>query len=240
MRSIADHDIDELGGASSVLARQKRDHVELDRLLGQVQRSTPDKQDEVLTKIWRLVFRHAYAEETVLWPAIRAALPDGDGLTLRIEQEHQEINELAAALDSAAPPVQRQELIERLVMLQRQDVRDEEDVLLPRLAQAMSTQQLRRLGRTWEFVRRTAPTRPHPAVARRPPGNVVAALPLAILDHARDAVDRGARRSTGARSTAAVHVSRRLAGVAGRIERLGPLRVGEDTTTHTRRTAAHA
>jgi hemerythrin superfamily protein len=94
VRSIVDHDVAGLGGSSNVLARQKRDHVELDRLLEQVQRSTGDEQDEVLTKIWRLVFRHAYAEETVLWPAMRATLRDADALTLRVEQEHQEINEL--------------------------------------------------------------------------------------------------------------------------------------------------
>ncbi len=236
MHSIAVHDVAELGGSSSVLARQKRDHVELDQLLEQVQRSTDDEQDKVLMKIWRLVFRHAYAEETVLWPAMRAAVPDGDALTSRVEQEHQEINELAAALDSAPSSPPRQELIERLVTLLRQDVRDEEDVLLPRLGEAMSTQQLRRLGRTWEIVRRTAPTRPHPAVSRRPPGNIVAALPLAVIDHARDGLDSAARRSTGTTRAAAGQVSRALAGAAARIERLGLLRVGEDASTRTRRT----
>jgi hypothetical protein len=37
-----------------------------------------------------------------------------------------------------------------------------------------------------------------------------------------------------------VHLSRALAGVAGRIERFSPLGVSEDASTHTRRTEAQA
>lgn len=236
MSSIANDTVADLGGHGSVLARQKRDHITLNGLLEQVQRARGAEQDEILTQIWRLVFRHAYAEETVLWPAMRAALPDGDALTLRVEQEYQEVNDLAAALDAAAPddPDARQVLISRLVTLLRQDVRDEEDVLLPRLAHAMSTRQLQRLGLTWEIVRRTAPTRPHPGVSRRPPGNALAALPLAVVDHGRDGLDRAARRSSGLPRAAAVTASRSLAAIAGRIERIGALTRGEDASTRVR------
>ena len=138
MPSIAEQTLEQLGGRGSVLARQRRDHIELDGLLEQLQQTPGTEQDEVLTRIWRLVFRHAYAEETVLWPVIRAVLPDGNALTLQIEREHQEINELAAALDRcSAAAGHRRELISRLVVLLRQDVRDEEDVLLPRLQAAL-------------------------------------------------------------------------------------------------------
>jgi hemerythrin superfamily protein len=241
VRSTADDSVTDLAGRGSVLARQKRDHVELNRLLEQVQRTRDDEQGEVLTQMWRLVFRHAYAEETVLWPAMRATLPDGDALTLHVEQEHQEINELAAALDHPEPPVaERQELIRRVIDLLRQDVRDEEDLLLPRLAQAMSTRQLHSLGLTWELVRRVAPTRPHPRVSRRPPGNALAALPLAMLDHSRDAFDRVARSSRGAPRGAAIRASQLLASAAAVVERTAALRQGEDPSTHARRTTVKA
>ena len=235
MSSIANDTAADLGGHGIVLARQKPDHITLNGLLEQVQRARGAKQDEILTQIWRLVFRHAYAEETVLWPAMRAALPDGDALTSRVEQEHQEINDLAAALDAAAPDDSdaRRVLISRLVTLLRQGVRDEQDVL-PRLAHAMSTRQLRRLGLTWETVRRTAPTRPHPGVSRRPPGNALAALPLAVVDHGRDGLDRAARRSSGLPHAAAVTASRSLAAIAGRIERIGALTRGEDASARVR------
>ena len=66
---------------------------------------------------------------------------------------------------------------------------DEEDVLLPRPQAVLSRTRLRALGPAWEVVRRTAPTHAHPVVARRPPGNVLAAVALSVLDRARDLVD---------------------------------------------------
>jgi hypothetical protein len=97
--SIAGMSVAELGGPNSVLVRQRNDHVRLNELLGQVRRTRGEEQDEVLTKVCRLVFTHAFAEEAVLWPAARKALPDGEQMTLDIEHEHQEINELTAALE---------------------------------------------------------------------------------------------------------------------------------------------
>src|SRR5688572_24525844 len=195
-RSIATQSVAELGGPVSVLARQKKDHVALDGLLQALGRTTGDAQDDVLRRIYRLVFSHAFAEEAVLWPVIRRVLPDGHALTLDVEREHQEVNELVTRLegmrhdDPARPAV-----LERLVAVLREDVRDEEDVLFPRLQEAVDRKRLRRLGVAWELVRRTAPTRAHPVVARRPPGNVLAAAPLSVIDRVRDVVDLAARRA---------------------------------------------
>lgn len=159
-------------------------------------------------------------------------MPDGEELTLRVEEEHQEINALVARLegDALSEPA-RAVLVARLVGLLRQDVRDEEDVLLPRLQAVLSTGELRRLGLWWELVRRTAPTRPHPAVARRPPGNVLAALPLSLTDRLRDRIDRLVPRApqpvaAGLRST-----DRVLANIGSRVETLGVTMVGERPET---------
>jgi len=82
-RSVAEQPLAELGRAGSVLARQRRDHVQLDTRLRRLTSSTG--QDQVLTDVCQLVFSHAFAEEAVLWPAIRALLPDGDELIRRME-----------------------------------------------------------------------------------------------------------------------------------------------------------
>jgi hypothetical protein len=241
MTSIAEQTVEELGGRTSVLARQRRDHIKLNKLLEQLQQTRGTAQDEVLTRIWRLVFRHAYAEETVLWPALRTAFPDGDQLTLQVEREHQEINELAAALDRrSASAGDRSELITRLIVLLREDVRHEEDVLLPRLQATLDPVRLRRLGHTWEFVRRIAPTRPHATVSRRPPGNVLAAVPLSLLDHTRDGLDRAARAGSRPLRTPATALSRVLAGIAGGAERLAPMQYGEHADTRPAPTAVEA
>ncbi len=229
-RSIAEQTDAELGGRTSVLVRQRRDHVELDRLLARLRATTGAEQDEVLTDVHRLVFTHAFAEESVLFPAVRR-LPGGSAVTLDVEHEHQQINELVRLLDrTPTDDPRRPELVERYAALLDRDVREEEDELLPLLQEALDVRAQRRLGLVWEAVRRTAPTRPHPVVARRPPGNVLSALPLSLLDRTRDRLDRSARRAaTGGRRRRAA--SRALGRVSDVVEQLPPLRRGEDPST---------
>jgi hemerythrin superfamily protein len=232
MTSLADQDMAELGGPLSILTRQKRDHERLEVLLNHLSRSAPGVEEQaVLHAIARLVFPHAFAEESVLWPEVRRLLPDGETLTLAIEREHQEVNELWTSLEHLSfGSTARRDTLARLADVQRQDVRDEEDELLPRLQYAVGAGRLRALGLLWEVVRRTAPTRPHPVVSRRPPGNVLAALPLTVIDRTRDALDAGGRRFPHAHGQTS-HASRALARAAGRVERTGQLRRGEDPST---------
>ncbi len=232
MRSIAHQTDDELGGPSSVLVRQRRDHIALDELLHELGGTTGAAQEEVLTRIDRLVFSHAFAEETVIWPVVRRVLPDGEALTLRIEKEHQEVNELVSALerDGLGHPA-RPARLSRLVEVLREDVRDEEDVLFPRLQEKVGAEELRRLGRRWEVARRLSPTRPHPTVSRRPPGNAFSGLPLTVLDRARDLVDAVARRAPEQLAPVGRAMSRGLAGLAGVVERFPLSRSGDKPPT---------
>jgi hemerythrin superfamily protein len=233
--SIAHRRVAELGGPTSVLVRQREEHVRLNALLEDLGRTAGDAQELVLQRIHRLVFPHAFAEESVLWPALRQVLPDGEALTLEVEREHQEVNALVARLerlDRAAP--ERAEVLDRLVEVLREDVRDEEDVLFPRLLAGVPARELRRLGARWEVVRRIAPTRAHPVVARRPPGNVIAAVPLTVIDRLRDAVDDVGLRSPAGRVLRPVGAGLTVAAHA--VERLPWMRSGEDPSTRVPRT----
>jgi hemerythrin superfamily protein len=178
------------------------------------------------------VFSHAFAEETVLWPVLRRVLPDGEALTLRVEQEHQEVNELVAALErDGIDHPQRANRLARLVEVLREDVRDEEELLFPRLQEKLSDGQLRRLGLRWEVMRRLSPTRPHPTVSRRPPGNALSGLPLTLLDRTRDVVDAGARRAPEQLAALGRAVSTGLAGLAGLVEGIPLSRTGDRSPT---------
>src|SRR3954462_2479343 len=180
-RSIADQPVEELGGPSSVFVRQRNDHIELDRLLHELDGSTGTEQEQVLRRIDRLVLSPAFAEETVLWPVIRRALPDGDALTRQVEEEHQEVNELVTELETLGhDDPRRAERLTRLVQVLREDVRDEEDVMFPGRQGRRAARALRRPARGGGVPRRVSPPRPHPTVSRRPPGNAVSGLPLSL------------------------------------------------------------
>ncbi|MGY1750243.1 hemerythrin domain-containing protein [Modestobacter sp. SYSU DS0511] len=231
-RSIADQTVAELGGPTSVLVRQRKDHAELGRLLTELDGTTGREQEQVLRKVDRLVFSHAFAEETVLWPVIRRVLPDGDALTRQVEEEHQEVNELVSRLETLDhDDPRRAETLARLVEVLNEDVRDEEDVMFPRLQEALDAKALRRLGLQWEVARRVSPTRPHPTVSRRPPGNAVSGLPLSLLDRTRDLVDAGVQRAPERFTPAGETVSRGLAAAAGWVERVPLARRGDGPPT---------
>jgi hemerythrin superfamily protein len=232
MKSLSQQSVMELGGDLSVLSLQKQDHIELDALLHRLAEAEPQEQRGVLLEIYRLVFPHAFAEEALLWPVIRRVLPEGHALTLRVEQEHQDINELVTRLEAMEPgSAEHEQVLSRVVGLLRQDVRDEEDELLPRIQAELSPAQLRLLGVAWGAVRQIAPTRAHPIVSRRPPGNVVSALPHAVIDRCRDLVDTLLDRGPEAAAAPLKALSSGLAAASHGIERLPGMRSGEDPST---------
>ncbi|MET9426568.1 MULTISPECIES: hemerythrin domain-containing protein [unclassified Streptomyces] len=199
-QSIAEQSIEQLGGNASILARQRRDHAELDRLMALYEsgHGSREERQRTLKDIVRLTFSHAFAEETVLWPALRRLATDGEELTSRVENEHQQINDLVTEMERIGPDDPRHdELAAEAFALIRQDIRDEEDLLLPRLQDCLDTTRLRGLGSAWETVRRTAPTRPHPVVPRRPPVNAVLGVPLSAFDRTRDLLPAGSRMLRG-------------------------------------------
>jgi hypothetical protein len=107
----------------------------------------------------------------------------------------------------------------------------EEDELLPRLQQLLTPRELRLLGFQWELVRRVSPTRPHPLVSRRPPGQALSALPLTLLDRARDLLQR-LEEITRCRFTVPLSTADRyLAAASEAVERIPVLQRGERSET---------
>lgn len=231
--TIAHQSVEEMGGPLSILVRQRADHARLRELMERARATLPAggaEHQRVLRALARLVFTHAFAEEAVLFPAARRVLPEGDPLTLHIERDHQRVDELTTRLDaSSGTDAGHAELMERTFAVLDDDVRTEEDELLPRLQQLLGPRELRLLGLQWELVRRFSPTRPHPVVSRRPPGQTLSALPLTVLDRARDNLQRVDELTRGHLPLGPA--DRVLAATAGAVERLPLLRRGERPET---------
>ncbi|MYQ35174.1 hemerythrin domain-containing protein, partial [Streptomyces sp. SID4956] len=129
--SISEQDADALGGDDSILMRQRRDHARLDAMMNRClsEDLPPGELEALWLDVVQLVFRHAFAEETVLWPLLRRVSPDGEELTRQVEEEHQAINDLVARLERSPDDPRRAEWIQEAFALIRQDIRDEEDEL---------------------------------------------------------------------------------------------------------------
>lgn len=209
--------LEQRGGPTSILARQSDDHAALSRLMQQYESASgPEARGRIVADLAQRALRHAFAEETVLFPAYRRHLPGhGDELTAHIEGEHQQINELLEELqdaDPADPAYDRR--VRRTFELISSDAREEEDVMLPRLQSVVDDTELRAIGDAWETARAAAPTRPHPRLPRRPPGNALAAVPLAVTDRVKHGLDRLPGRARGwTAGVAALAVGAAVAGV---------------------------
>jgi hypothetical protein len=172
--------------STHIIALQRKDHDRMETLLRRYERGPAEVRPRVYRQVVELVTTHAFAEESVLFPAARRYLALGEGLTGDIEDKHQRINELLARMQGSGPgePGFEAQAAEAFGLL-RADAREEEDQLLVALGAKLDDGQMRALGAAWLAVRRTAPNRPHPRVSRRPPWNILAALVLSITDRLR-------------------------------------------------------
>lgn len=212
--------VDQLGGPASLLLRYQRDHLALDVLLRQASSSSDRDGRDALRLALRLALGHSHAEVATLCPLLRRDGTAGSALADSVEERGQRLNELAATLDrTPTEDPSWSVLADGVVAELRRRVRDNEEVLLPRVRRAVSDLQLARLGIWWDLAVHTAPTRAHPLLAPRMAGRVVRTLPLTAFDRARDRVDvltRHAPAPVDAALTSAGHMARTAVGVTER------------------------
>ena len=215
-RSVAAQSFEELGGHESILVEQRLDHAVLDQLMTEAERAaSPWDYADAVGELSERALRHAFAEETVLFPACRQHLGDeGEAWTADVEAKHQEVNELLQQISGADVDADTRAAFGRVCALIRADAREEEDDLLPRLQAVLDAGELRALGAAWQAARVAAPIRPHPRVPRRPPANAMAAPVLAVTDRLRGPAAASPCPRAGLRRTLGARVVAGAAGVA--------------------------
>jgi hemerythrin superfamily protein len=171
----------------SIVDLLRRDHTYMEQLLERYGTQSLQERRDTFRELVDLVVPHAFAEETVLFPAARRADPSqGEAITSHIESEHQGVNDLLKQMERQEPgDPSFERRVPELFALLRAGARDEEDRLLPMLAERLDAERLSQLGRTWALAKRAAPNRAHPALPRRPPINVLASIPLYFVDRLR-------------------------------------------------------
>jgi hemerythrin superfamily protein len=167
------------------------DHREVESMFAELASGTGEAEhrkrltDVVIAEL----VRHSVAEEMYLYPAAKAALPDGEQLSEHEIAEHAEAEVLMNRIDELDPTDPEFEpTVAKLIEAIRHHIADEEGDLLPRLRQALPPDELRQLGRRVEAAKKIAPTRPHPSAPDRPPFNKLVAPGAGLVDRIRDAL----------------------------------------------------
>jgi hemerythrin superfamily protein len=217
----------------------EREHRELEKLFKTYERirrerrgddGATEKRQNVLRDIIRALSAHAAAEEQVLYPVVRAELPDGQRLATAALDEHQRVKE---ALDTlAGTPLEDGEFDRRLqaiILDVQHHVEKEEGEIVDKLRAWLGKDRLRELGEAFASAEQFAPTRPHPWLPQTPPLNAAAGTAAAVADRVLDVAEEGKARAAQAASAAAEslgavagarmsRIRRRARGAAGSME----------------------
>jgi hemerythrin superfamily protein len=179
-----------------VVAELEKDHREVEKLFSRWERA----RDRVATsrgrasvektfgELRRELSIHAEAEEMVLYPELRTAMPGrGEALADDGLVEHQRVKRTLATLeglDAAEPEFARR--MEELVRDVRHHVEEEERKIFAEMPKHLPPERMRELGGAIRRSKSAAPTHPHPSAPNRPPANLVVGMIAGAIDRLRD------------------------------------------------------
>lgn len=147
---------------------------------------------EVVHEFTRELAQHANLEEQYVYPLVREVLPDGDELVDEHLHDHQEVEEMLAKLDDLEPADERFHQAAVVVVKDtREHIREEEEILLPRVQATVPRERLLEVGETVEKARSMVPTRPHPNAPKAPQAKKVIGPIAGFIDRIRDGAREG-------------------------------------------------
>lgn len=178
-----------MGHGGNVIEELTTDHREVQSLFDRIQALPRDDQQrrDLADEMTIELVRHAVAEETYLYPAVREHVADGGALADKELEDHARVEELLKDLEGSEPGEDAFDTtMARLVATVNEHIEDEEGRLLPLLQAACTPALLNELGEKVRQAKKTAPTRPHPAAPDKPPANKLLGPGAGLVDRARD------------------------------------------------------
>lgn len=172
------------------------DHRSVDQLFTRLEgsRAGAGQRDELIQQVVRELSIHAVIEEQVVYPVIRDEVRGGEQLADQAIDEHQRVKEMLARLERLHEgDAEVDTVLRELIPHVRQHLEEEEGPggLFHQLRSTVGRERLQEMGEQLRAAKKMAPTHPHPRAANTPPGNIVGGGAAAIVDKARDALQRG-------------------------------------------------
>ncbi|MBO0714834.1 MAG: hemerythrin domain-containing protein [Acidimicrobiales bacterium] len=164
------------------------DHEAVKQLFGRFDADGASRA-ELFCELTNELVRHEVAEEEVLYPEVRSALPNGDQLADARITEQSEAEEALAEMEKMDPgsPAFSAKLTQLQGDVLTHAEHEEQEVFAP-LRSAVDLAHLELLGGRYEKAKAAAPTHPHPHAPDTPPGNLVLGPVAALADRVRDAI----------------------------------------------------
>lgn len=178
-----------------ILTHDHREVEDMFKELESLRGATSDEQRErkkALTEQATIeLVRHSVAEEVLVYPKVEKQVSKEDAEHAR--KEHAEAEETMHKLGKLDPEdPQFDDELDVLMKEIRHHIEDEEGEMFAHMRQAMSEDELVKLGERVEAFKKVAPTHPHPHVPNEALPRALAGGPAALFDRMRDlATGRG-------------------------------------------------
>ena len=167
-----------------VVAFLKEQHQQIKALFSEVRTTSGEQRREAFIALRRLLAVHETAEEEIVHPAARKALPQGEAIVeARLQEENKAKKALSAIEDLDIDSADFVSEINSLAMNVIAHAEAEERQEFGPLGEQLD--QLERMRSAVKVAERVAPTRPHPGVESRA-ANMLAGPFASMLDRARD------------------------------------------------------
>jgi hypothetical protein len=164
------------------------DHEEAKALLGRFDHTEPSERAAYFYEVVTALVRHE-AEERVVYPIIRHAVPAGEQEAKARIAEQSEVEKLLVALEKL--DASSEEFATQFAVLQHAVIAPagaEEATTFPLLGEMEDAESRLALGGLYELAKAKAPSHPHPHAPQSPPGDVIFGVVASLFDKARDAV----------------------------------------------------
>jgi iron-sulfur cluster repair protein YtfE (RIC family) len=131
----------------------ERDHREVEQLFADFKSS---HDANVATKICDELTKHTYGEEQAVYPVVADKVDDGSSLAREAENEHKEARQLIGRVRNTTDEQHLSELMNELEQAIQHHVSEEEHEMLPKARQAISSDELEEMGRSFEAAKDAA------------------------------------------------------------------------------------
>ena len=165
------------------------DHEEAKALLERFHATEPSERAAYFYEVVNTLVRHEVAEERVVYPITRHAVPGGEQEAKARIAEQSAIEKLLVEmekLDASSEEFATQFGTLRRAVLDHAGA--EEATTFPLLKEMEDDESRLALGGLYELAKAKAPSHPHPHAPQSPPGDVIFGVVASLFDKARDAV----------------------------------------------------
>ena len=147
----------------NVIDMLKEEHKQVNALFGQYEGGGEEQRDRIVHEIIESLTKHTRIEEQILYPFIRAEVPDGGQLMDEAEQEHQEAKDAMSRLSGLSPSdPEFEDAFSALKDGIQHHIQEEEGEVFPKVAQVADEPRLIELSRELAQAKSLSTREPRP------------------------------------------------------------------------------